>query len=1026
MAQVVGPESSGKPTHICAQDIYSGIIDQVKSLESELDSHVHLYAQTNNVKCLGDAIDSAEKALRVLATMPAKDLCICIAAIKGMIKYKLSCGLHARADIVAPGEVSIDLQRSIALTDEVLQKKELFESRPVRFDRLRLATMHGQKLLHLFKRTGELSTLNSVVGLLEQAVEHDPRPHQLLELPEGAVITPQPGASLQPLHDAVVPIQLLAVSLCERNYLTRSFHDLDRSLSLSEKLVRTAPTTPTRNSILVLLSVCLIRRYETKGSTENNHTDLRDAAILFGKMIEGQFVDNGESSDALHRCAYFLFAKHQKGHLPELQDLAMAMVSHVNKQKHNELRSEDYPDKAEFVFRCAIAVRDAIMKATPQEHMYRAEVLSIYLDWMIPAYDKWGGDEHGNLAVENARSCLEDLPSDSPERARLLTLLGQFLMVRCREIPGKKEEALRCWSEALEYANGSLKHRLRSGRYLLEEYANIKDWPRAYEVAETTIRLVPKLAPRSLWQYSDRRHRVKIDGYQVLQGLASDAAAVALRAGKGPVKALEFLEIGRGVVASSLQDAQTDIIELQRLHPGLAMNFDRLRTEINSPDTSVTQRHTANTEFDRLLDEIHGISGFEHFLSFPGEDAIKNTAQDGPIVVINVSYIGCDAIIARHEKLEALKLPELSKDDIESQHLNADTPPQGLKDILEGLWDVVADPILITLGFTERIVQPERDWPHIWWIPTGVLTRMPIHAAGYHDRGTGETVLDRVMSSYSLSIKALIQARNVARNHQPLESMHNGCQREVLLVAMAETEDHTYLYSALKETMLVRDICQSIGFRPVQPTPNTQEILEHLATCDIFHFAGHGETNPLEPSMSRLLLKDWKSNSLTVASIQGINLWKRSSPPFLAYLSACGTGNMISNRTSRIPTDENVHLVSACQIAGFRHVVGTLWAVDDVCCKDIAQDTYQTLKDEMSTNKEAITNKSVCFALHQALRKARDEWQNGGRQRSQLGNADANDGVPENENSKAHNAFARGEIIKGKRAYWMPYVHYGI
>ena len=149
---------------------------------------------------------------------------------------------------------------------------------------------------------------------------------------------------------------------------------------------------------------------------------------------------------------------------------------------------------------------------------------------------------------------------------------------------------------------------------------------------------------------------------------------------------------------------------------------------------------------------------------------------------------------------------------------------------------------------------------------------MPIHAAGYHDRGTGETVLDRVMSSYSLSIKALIQARNVARNHQPLESIHNRCQREVLLVAMAETEDHTYLYSALKETTLIRDICQSIGFRPVQPTPNTQEILEHLATCDIFHFAGHGETNPLKPSISRLLLKDWKSNSLTVASIQGINL----------------------------------------------------------------------------------------------------------------------------------------------------------
>lgn len=77
--------------------------------------------------------------------------------------------------------------------------------------------------------------------------------------------------------------------------------------------------------------------------------------------------------------------------------------------------------------------------------------------------------------------------------------------------------------------------------------------------------------------------------------------------------------------------------------------------------------------------------------------------------------------------------------------------------ILEWLWDVVTCPVLEALGFQSPI--QDDKWPRIWWIPTGSLSHFPLHAAGRFVERSTETVLDRVMSSYSPSIKALVYGR---------------------------------------------------------------------------------------------------------------------------------------------------------------------------------------------------------------------------------------------------------------------------
>ena len=75
---------------------------------------------------------------------------------------------------------------------------------------------------------------------------------------------------------------------------------------------------------------------------------------------------------------------------------------------------------------------------------------------------------------------------------------------------------------------------------------------------------------------------------------------------------------------------------------------------------------------------------------------------------------------------------------------------------MDWLWDTIRKPVLDALGL---IHAPSGSWPRIWWIPTGPLTKFPLHAAGDHSRGSCNTVLDRVISSYSSSIQALIQSQ---------------------------------------------------------------------------------------------------------------------------------------------------------------------------------------------------------------------------------------------------------------------------
>ncbi|GKT97201.1 TPR domain containing protein [Colletotrichum tofieldiae] len=216
---------------------------------------------------------------------------------------------------------------------------------------------------------------------------------------------------------------------------------------------------------------------------------------------------------------------------------------------------------------------------------------------------------------------------------------------------------------------------------------------------------------------------------------------------------------------------------------------------------------------------------------------------------------------------------------------------------------------------------------------------------------------------------------------------------------MQETPGQSILQHALKEIDAVQDICDSVQVPYLMPSASQKDVLAALETCKIFHFAGHGGTHPMDPLQSRLLLNDWQDSPLSVASLLERNL--QSISPFLAYLSACGTGQILDDRS----VDESIHLTSAFQLAGFRHVIGTLWEVDDELCVDMARLTWEFMGDK------GFSDESVSRGLHYAMRTLRDQWVNG---------------VEDLKAKHKRDATLVLDETPKRTPTWVPYVHYGV
>jgi CHAT domain-containing protein len=137
--------------------------------------------------------------------------------------------------------------------------------------------------------------------------------------------------------------------------------------------------------------------------------------------------------------------------------------------------------------------------------------------------------------------------------------------------------------------------------------------------------------------------------------------------------------------------------------------------------------------------------------------------------------------------------------------------------------------------------------------------------------------------------------------------------------------------------------------------PTKSEVIKALRSCALAHFACHGSVNSVEPAKSSLMLGRETEENLTVD--ETIEIVMRTGPR-IAYLSACSTAEIKAHSL----INEAIHIASAFQLAGFQHVIGALWRVDDSTAVAIAGKFYELLFQQ-----EKMTDGAVSYALHNAV-----------------------------------------------------------
>ena len=578
-------------------------------------------------------------------------------------------------------------------------------------------------------------------------------------------------------------------------------------------------------------------------------------------------------------------------------------------------------------------------------------------DQAAAAADLDAGIDAGRRAVDLT------LPGH-PQLAAYLLNLGVSLLDRFKHADDTAdlEAAIACWRRASELPTAAPGIRLGAA---MRWGAAAADAKRA-RVAAKGFAVAVGLLPTAAWHGLDRATRE--DQLAQAGGLAVDAAACAILDAR-PALAVELLEQGRSVMWTQALNLRndSDIARLAQKAPDLAGQLDRIRVILNDPGSELPRsgiaagldldhgwrqqaetelrRHMA-TEWDEVLAKVRALRGFEHFLAAIPYQDLKAAATSGPVVIVNASRYGCHALVVdcSSEQPHVVSLPDLSFDSAIDQANKmlralegAADPRRAFKDrekvrravldILDWLWDVIAEPVLTALGHmsTPGIAS---GWPRVWWCPTGPLTVLPIHAAGHHPRlrtaaTATDCVLDRVISSYTPTLTALSRAR------QP--SAH--AQVRQLTVGMPNTPGLRSLPAVSAELKVLADRFPSgpDNHQLAGVHATRTATLEAIGTHSWVHLACHANQQHANPARSGFVLWD---ATLTITDLAAQPTRDRE----LAFLSACQTATgSVRN------LDEAIHLAAAMQFLGYRDVIATMWTIADSRAPHVADMFYAAL-----------------------------------------------------------------------------------
>ena len=876
-----------------------------------------------------------------------------------------------------------DLERSIALLEEEQQITSGDD----------LGTMHNlsYSLSLRYQRFGRVDDLNRAIELGFKAME-------------------SPNITLESLVDRA---RNVVNFLDDRYKIYRDSSDIERAKALLQSIIRRVSASNSRFSALARTFSHLLR---ISAEMTNSLKDLESAITTARKGLAAQGATVGTIRSLENELGLLMAARHRRlggeedgldaiQHFKSALDLAgnriersviLGNMSGVFGTFYRKTSATKYLDEA---YRCD---QEAIMCTTVNVNpnlwlnaangclrLYTADDRKVnymsqginLINQSLSAAHKWARDDW-------AQTCLS---------AGVLYELRYRRSKEAEDFTSALTLQLSAWFDKA----ASLRIRFNAVRSASNLLIRVERWREAWLFLQEAVTLIPIYCASALDQQDQQYVMTE------LSGLTALACSAGLVLGEN-ARALEIWEQGRGVIVSSAHHAVSDLLRLKARdvdqynvfckYRALALEPSRNVTSIDTAmldDTTLYRnksRRDALASLDDLVKMIRRLDGFEDFLRTLSTTTMQKLAHNGAIVVLNLSEYRLHAIIITKQKLESLQLEHRPNDNhlfasigaLHETHARTATGPgvgswstadlnRRLRACLYILWNRIVLPVCNNLGYSNESMLAKLEGPspnisacRIWWLTSGVLSRLPFHAAGIWAEDCMDVLLKRAVSSYAASFRILKFASE--RSNDMKDAKLQG-----LIVSMERPDPSTayhkrkmFLKSARRERELIQSAGGGLNWAKLV-RPSAKEVMQNLPEYPFVHFATHGISDATDPANSHLVLMRGTEDSLRTGrlnvyseNLSVTNVFQCTAEnAVLAFLAACSTADVQVSALA----DEGLHIVNAFQISGFPHVVGTLWSASDFICPGYAEAFYSCL-DRWDG---LLKNDLIAFAAHLAV-----------------------------------------------------------
>jgi len=629
----------------------------------------------------------------------------------------------------------------------------------------------------------------------------------------------------------------------------------------------------------------------------------------------------------------------------------------------------------------AITLARKALEIAKPEHVFYAQYLSNLSTKLTKLYLL---DRRNRQPMEEStdlcKKAIAITPKGSASRALYLfnlakQSLGQGLMDRDT---GLVREGFALYRQAIEVENAPIRIRMSSAIEALKVAKHVSNNSEAIRIAFDSL----KLLQQSHLSYLPRTDQQYI--ISILPDLGVDCFSAVMCEGdddhQHDIIGLKLLETARGVMLGLTLDNVTLIKEARDTAPKQVgtqeANVSAL--DIAIPGTSLAPGAAELSRMQECISRACFSPTFDELIQSMRTKDLLASAQNGFVVVIVVtrSYTSTATVITS-TSIRCHDLPKLIGSELEgwltqdlTGGLNDNKSVRGEKNkryraYLVWLWDNCVQPLLCDILELAPQVDTSR-LPRISWIGTGLASTVPFHAAGDHSIDSTMNTFNFAVSSYAATLKVL---RYSQRYLKPKDN--STVDWRVLTVAMPSTPSGFIDLDGVDDEIAVIKASVMTGVDEIR-YPRASQVLEAIPKYDVVHLACHGISHPANPTESSLVLQindpdgsHLRADHLTVQAIAD----QHCASGRIAFLSACST----AENTRIALRDEALHLATSFQVAGFKHVIASLWSAPDETCVALSRAFYSQLMKKTMRNTE---DADVARALHDSAIKLRDTGRN--------------------------------------------------